>query len=101
MCFIMLRRLARRLLIAVMAFSAPLPVAMAADISVDNFGTGKPHFVALVGEIRFGDGDRFANLVSGLPSAIVGLASPGGNAWAATQIGEVIKGKEIYDCRTG
>jgi hypothetical protein len=71
------------------------PVANAADISVNSAGVGKSSVVSIIGEIKPEDSKRFASLVVGLPSAIVGLASPGGNVLASVQIGEVIREKRF------
>jgi hypothetical protein len=78
---------------------AMLPVglltAKAAGISVEHPWSGKPPVVAIVGEIKPDDGAHFSSLVAGLPSAIVGLSSPGGNLWASIQIGETIREKRF------
>jgi ATP-dependent protease ClpP protease subunit len=90
----MLRELAM-LIAGVAALSVELSAAKAADISVDSPGIGKPPVVTIIGEIKPDDSKRFASLVAGLPSAIVGLASPGGNMLASVQIGEIIREKRF------
>lgn len=82
-------------LVAAMLFGCDVTVR-AADISVvDSAGPGKPYFVFVIGEIKPDDATRFASLIARLPSAIVGLASPGGNILASVQIGEIIREKRF------
>ncbi len=69
------------------------PWANSADIFVDRSRAGKPPIVAIIGEIELGDSERFSSLVTGLPNAVVGLESPGGNMLASIQIGEIIREK--------
>jgi hypothetical protein len=68
-----------------------LSVAKAADITVDYPPGGKTPIVSVIGEIKPNDGDRFATLVIAMPTAIVALASPGGNVLAAIKIGKIVR----------
>jgi hypothetical protein len=79
---------------AVMVLAA-ISSARAADISVDNARAGKPPLVSIIGEIDPDDGGKFSSLVAGLPTAIVGLESPGGNMLASLRIGEIIRKKRF------
>jgi hypothetical protein len=85
------RQIAGRSWVAAVMVLAEISSARAADISVHNARAGTPAVVSIAGEIDPDDGDRFSSLVTGLPSAIVGLASPGGNMLASLQIGEIIR----------
>ena len=78
---------------ALMLLLVESPSAKSADIFVDRSRAGKPPIVAIIGEIELGDSERFSSLVSGLPNAIVGLDSPGGNMLASIQIGEIVREK--------
>jgi len=80
----------RRWVAAVMVL-AEISSAKAADISVHNARAGEPPVVSIIGEIDPDDGGKFSSLVAGLPNAIVGLESPGGNMLASLQIGEIIR----------
>jgi uncharacterized protein YaiE (UPF0345 family) len=67
------------------------PPAKSADIFVDKSRPGRAPLVAVIGEIERGDSGRFSALVAGLPNAVVGLESPGGNMMASIEIGEIIR----------
>ena len=69
--------------------------ASAALISVQPATETFPAVISIEGEIAFGDERDFVNQALGLDSAIVVLASPGGNTFAAIEIGKAIRLKNF------
>ncbi len=69
--------------------------ASAALIRVEPATETFPAVISVEGEIAFGDERDFVNQALGLDSAIVVLASPGGNTFAAIEIGKAIRLKNF------
>jgi hypothetical protein len=66
--------------------------AQAAEIRVGKAG-GLPVIVVL-GDLQYGDGDRFAQISASLPkSTMVAFDSPGGNLLAGLKIGETMRAR--------
>jgi hypothetical protein len=84
-----------RICLMMVLLSVELVAAKAAEISVEHPWVGKPPVVGVIGEIGPYDSARFSSLVAGLPSAFVGLSSPGGNILASVQIGEMVREKRF------
>jgi len=82
--------------LAMLACGLCSTTAIAADIDAYHVPTdGRPAEIAIIGEIRYGDERKFASVASRFRRAIVGLASPGGNVWAAVHIGDIIRRKRF------
>jgi hypothetical protein len=71
-------------------------LALAANISVELLGAGKPAIVFIAGRLETGDYDRFLTQIGSLSGgAIVAFQSEGGRVIEGIQIGEAIRLKKF------
>jgi ATP-dependent protease ClpP protease subunit len=71
--------------------SAPVHVAQAAFIEKKPLGPESPDLIMVFGELEARDIERFRDVATNTPEAIVALAGPGGSVAAGIEIGHMIR----------
>jgi hypothetical protein len=67
----------------------------AAAATITLAANGDPPWIHVLGEFKYGDGERFKTIVGSRTSAIVLLESPGGSLEAGLSIGRTIREKHL------
>ncbi|RIA56083.1 SH3 domain-containing protein [Dichotomicrobium thermohalophilum] len=80
-----------RAVLAAIFISAPVHVAQAAFIEKKPLGPESPDLIMVFGELETRDIERFRDVASNTPEAIVALAGPGGSVAAGIEIGHMIR----------
>jgi hypothetical protein len=81
----------KAMFLTIAAWLGTMPLSKAAEIRGRHGSQGELSIIAVVGELDVSDGEKFANVASQFPHAVVAFNSPGGALIAGLQIGKVIR----------